>query len=239
MATFLLVHGAWHGGWCWRRVVPHLRASGHEVFTPTLTGLGERAHLLVPEVGLDTHVKDVLGVIEYEDLNEVVLVGHSYAGMVITSVAEAAPDRLAHLVYLDAWVPTDGQATFDLMPSETRDSLREAARVSGGGVSMPPIFPLEVFGITDEADARWVGSKLVSHPLKSYEDPAKLASGAARRLPRTYISCTGNPALGAVFRPYAEQARTDEGWRHRELATGHDAMVTMPRELSNLLVEVV
>jgi pimeloyl-ACP methyl ester carboxylesterase len=238
MATFLLVHGAWHGGWSWRRVVPHLRAGGHEVYTPTLTGLGERVHLLGPEVGLDTHVNDVLGVIEYEDLNEVVLVGASYAGMVITSVAEVALDRLVHLVYLDAWVPADGQAAFDLMPAEARDGLREAARGSGESIGMPPL-PLEAFGIPNEADARWVNSKLVLHPLKSYEDPVKLPSGAAKRMPRTYIACTGNPALVPVFQPFAEEARMEEGWRYRELATGHDAMVTKPRELSNLLVEAV
>ena len=115
MATFVLVHGGWQGGWSWRRVVPHLRASGHKVYTPTLTGLGERAHLLGCVDGLDTHVKDVLGVIDYEDLEEVMLVGHSYSGVVITAVAEVVAEKLSHLVYLDAWVPKDGQRMFDLM----------------------------------------------------------------------------------------------------------------------------
>src|SRR5689334_15631432 len=121
MANYLLVHGAWHGGWCWRRVVPLLRAAGHEVFTPTLTGLGERVHLLTRDVGLDTHAQDVIGVLEYEDLRDVVLVGHSYGGMVITAVAERAAERLAHLVYLDAFVPRDGQSQMDLLgPSSSR-----------------------------------------------------------------------------------------------------------------------
>jgi len=150
---FVLVHGGWQGGWSWRRVVPHLRASGHEVFTPTLSGLGERAHLLGCVARLDTHVKDVLGVIEYEDLEEVVLVGHSYAGVVISSVAEVVADKLFHLVYLDAWVPTDGQGMFDLMPPERREGYREAARVSSEGISIPPL-PIEAFGIADEEDAR-------------------------------------------------------------------------------------
>jgi pimeloyl-ACP methyl ester carboxylesterase len=239
MATFVLVHGAWHGGWCWRRVVPLLRASGHEVFTPTLTGLGERAHLLGAEVGLDTHVKDVLGVVEYEDLNEVVLVGHSYAGMIITSVAEVVPEKLSHLVYLDAWVPVvDGQGMFDIMAPERRDGYREAARVFGGVAVLPPL-PLAVLGITDEEDARWVSSKLVLHPLKTFEDPVKLPSGSARRMPRTYIACTDNPVTVTVFRPFAERARTEANWRYRELPTGHDVMITMPRELSKLLSEVV
>ena len=113
MATFVLVHGGWQGGWSWRRVIPHLRASGHEAYAPTLTGLGERAHLLGCVGGLDTHVHDVLGVIEYEDLEDVVLVGHSYAGTVVTAVGEVVAEKLSHLVYLDAWVPKDGQAMFD------------------------------------------------------------------------------------------------------------------------------
>jgi pimeloyl-ACP methyl ester carboxylesterase len=127
MATFVLVHGGWQGGWSWRRVVPHLRASGHEVYTPTLTGLGERAHLLGCVDGLDTHVKDVLGLIEYEDLEEVMLVGHSYGGVVITAVAEVVAEKLSHLVYLDASVPKDGQGMFDLMPPERAEGYREAA----------------------------------------------------------------------------------------------------------------
>ena len=238
MATFVLVHGGWQAGWSWRRVVPHLRDSGHEVFTPTLTGLGERAHLLGCVTGLDTHVKDVLGVIEYEDLEEVVLVGHSYAGVVITAVAEAVAEKLSHLVYLDAWVPTDGQGMFDIMPPQRREGYREAARVSGEGIGIPPL-PIEAFGIADEEDARWFASKLVLHPLKSFEDPVRLSSEAAKSLAHTYIACTDNPALAPVFRPFAERARTEEGWGYRELPTGHAAMITMPQELSNLLVGVV
>jgi pimeloyl-ACP methyl ester carboxylesterase len=186
---------------------------------------------------LDTHVKDVLGVIEYEDLDEVVLVGHSYAGVVITAVAELAANKLSHLVYLDAWVPTDGQGMFDIMPPERRDGYREAARVSGEGIGIPPI-PIEAFGIADEEDARWFASKLVLHPLKSFEDPVRLSSEAAKSLPHTYIACTDNPALAPVFRPFAERARTEEGWGYRELPTGHAAMITMAQELSDLLVGV-
>src|SRR5215211_1043953 len=122
MATFVLVAGAWHGGWCWRKVTPLLRAAGHEVFAPTLTGLGERSHLAHPDVGLTTHIQDIVNLLEYEDLNDVVLVGHSYSGMVITGVAEQVPGRLAHLVYLDAFVPENGQALVDLLPPEGRQS---------------------------------------------------------------------------------------------------------------------
>src|SRR5205823_8870769 len=137
-ATFVLVHGGFHGGWCWRRVTPLLRAAGHEVYTPTLTGLGERAHLARPEVSLHTHVQDVLGVLAYEDVQGVVLVGWSYAGMVITAVAEQAADRLAHLVYLDASVPEDGQAALDLLDPATRAAREERVRMEGEGWQMLP-----------------------------------------------------------------------------------------------------
>jgi pimeloyl-ACP methyl ester carboxylesterase len=238
MATFVLVHGGWQGGWSWQRVVPHLQASGQEVYAPTLTGLGERAHLLGCVGGLDTHVKDVLGVIEYEDLEDVVLVGHSYAGVVTTAVAEVVAEKLSHLVYLNAWVPRDGQGMFDVMPPERAEGYRETARVSGEGVGIPPL-PIEAFGIADEEDARWFASKLVFQPLKTFEGPVGLSSEAAGRLPHTYIACTDNPALAPVFRPFADRARTEEGWGYRELPTGHAAMITMPQELSDLLVEVV
>jgi pimeloyl-ACP methyl ester carboxylesterase len=238
MATFVLVHGGWQGGWSWRRVVPHLRAGGHAVYTPTLTGLGERAHLLGCVDGLDTHVHDVIGLIEYEDLQDVVLVGHSYGGVVTTAVAEVVAQKLSHLVYLDAWVPKDGQRMFDLMPQERAEGYREAARVSGEGIGIPPQ-PIGAFAIADEEDARWFASKLVLQPLKTFESRVELSSEAAGGLPRTYISCTVNPVLAPVFRPFAQRARTEEGWGYRELPTGHVPMVTMPKELSELLVEVV
>ena len=134
MATFVLVHGAWAGGWYWKRVRPLLTAAGHDVFTPTLTGLGERAHLATPDIGLETHIRDVLGVLTYEDLSDVVLVGHSCGGIVITGVAERAPGRLAHLVYLDAYVPADGQSFLDLLVSPERAAMfREQARTEGDG----------------------------------------------------------------------------------------------------------
>lgn len=217
-------------------MVPYLRASGHEVYTPTLTGLGERAHLLGCVDGLDTHVHDVLGVIEYEDIEEVVLVGHSYGGVVTTAVAEVVAQKLSHLVYLDAWVPKDGQAMFDLMPQERAEGYREAARVSGEGVGIPPQ-PIEAFAITDEEDARWFASKLVLQPLKTFESPVGLSSEEAGLLPRTYISCTVNPVLAPIFRPFAQRARTEEGWGYRELPTGHVPMVTMPQGVSDLLAE--
>ena len=232
MATYVLVHGAWHGGWCWKKVVPLLRTAGHEVYTPTLTGLGERAHLLSPTITLDTHILDVVNVLEYEELLDVVLVGHSYAGAVITGVADRAASRLAHLVYLDAFIPADGERLLDLMLPERRATFLEQVRTSGEGWQVPPQ-PLEVFGVTDETDLRWAGAKVGPHPLKTFEQPVRADNPVAASLPRTYIWCSGFPG----FARFAERTRTDPGWRYRELATGHDAMITAPRELAGLLLE--
>jgi pimeloyl-ACP methyl ester carboxylesterase len=236
MATFLLIHGAWFGGWIWKRVTPLLRAAGHEVLTPTLTGLGERAHLARPEVSLHTHVQDVLGVLAYEDVRGVVLVGWSYAGMVITAVAEQAADRLAHLVYLDASVPEDGQAALDLLDPATRAAREARVRTEGEGWQMLPP-PVEQFGITAEADAHWVRPKLVAQPFKTYQEPVRLTNAAARALPRTYIFCTVGPWTN-IFAQFARKAQA-EGWRYRELATGHAAPALEPQKLADLLLEVV
>ena len=233
MATFVLVHGAWHGGWCWRHVTTRLRAAGHEVFTPTLTGLGERAHLFSPDIDLETHIGDVLGVLKYEDLERVVLVGHSYGGMVITGVADRAAERLAHLVYLDSFVPADGQSAFDLLAPDRRATFEEQARDPGNGPQIPPP-PLQRFGVTADADLRWALPKLASQPLKTFTQPLRLTHAGARVVPRTYIWCAEYPS----FRPFAERVRTDPGWRYRELPTGHDAMITAPQALAGLLLEL-
>src|SRR5581483_10887922 len=161
MATYALVHGAWHGGWCWQRVTPLLRAAGHEVFTPTLTGLGERSHLANPAIDLNTHIHDIVNVLEYEHLQKVILVGHSYGGMVITGVSNEVPDRLAHLVYLDAFVPQDGQALIDVTTPQRREAILQQARANGG--LLPP-FSVAQYGVFAGADVRWVESKLVPQP---------------------------------------------------------------------------
>ena len=147
--SFVLVHGGWLGAWCWRRVRPLLQAAGYEVFAPTLTGLGERAHLLSPDIGLMTHVQDVVGLIEAEELQDIVLVGQSYAGMVITGVADRVPERLSHVVYLDAFVPRDGQSLADLVGPEMMANLEQAARAQGSGWRVPPL-PPQACGVTDE-----------------------------------------------------------------------------------------
>lgn len=239
MATFVLVQGAWVGGWYWKRMAPLLLAAGHEVFAPTLTGLGERAHLASPDVGLETHIQDVLGVLTYEDLSNVILVGHSYGGMVITGVAERAPDRLAHLVYFDAFVPTDGQALFDLISPDLAAMFREEAKSQGDGWRIPaPPVESPIFGLPDPADQTWAGPRLAAQPLRTFEEPVQVADPAAAALPRTYIYCASKMPPDP-FAPFAAQLKAAMGWRFRELATGHCAQITMPRELAGLLLEVV
>ena len=234
MATFVLVHGAWHGGWCWQRVASRLCTAGHEVYAPTLTGLGERVHLLSPTVDLETHIRDVINVLDYEDLQRVVLVGHSYGGMVIAGVADRATDRLAHVVYLDTIVPRDGASGFTVLPAERVAALQEQVRLAGEGWLIPSP-PVERFGVTAVEDVQWAAPKLVPQPLATFTQPLRLTDRAAA-LPKTYILCTANPNS---FRPFAEPVRGAPGWRYRELHTGHDAMITAPRELADLLLEIV
>jgi pimeloyl-ACP methyl ester carboxylesterase len=237
VATFVLVHGGFHGGWCWKKVAPLLRAAGHAVYTPTLTGLGERAHLLGPGITLETHAQDVLGVLTHEELSGVILVGHSMAGTVITVVAEGAPERLAHLVYLDASVPRDGESDLDCHPEATR--ARWAAGPRLGDYAVVPRPSEQPFGVTDAADARWVNAHLLPHPLRAFTDPVRLRHPEAFAARRTFIACTGPDGRSPdeFTRAMAERVRAEAGWRYREMATGHDAMVTAPRELADLLLE--
>ena len=204
------------------------------MFTPTLTGLGERAHLLSPAVDLRTHIQDVVAVLTYEDLEQVVLVGHSYGGMVISGVAEQAVERLTHLVYLDAYVPTDGSSVFSLQPAERAAGFEERARTEGDGWRIPPL-PLERFGATADEDVRWAAPRLGPQPLQTFTQPIRLSDAAATTVARTYIWCT---EYQGPFRPFAEQAQREPGWRYRELTTGHDAMITAPYALVDVLLEV-
>jgi pimeloyl-ACP methyl ester carboxylesterase len=237
MATFVLVHGAMHGGWCWQRVVPLLHAAGYEVFTPTLTGLGERVHLAHPGIDLDTHIHDVLGVLEYEDLHDVVLVGHSYATMVITGVADRAPDRIGHLVYLDGVMAGNGQAVLDFFPAERRAVWRAQVEAESEGWLLPPPADLRHWGIVTEEDVTWVQPKLVPQPFRTLTQPLTLANPTRFGGPKTFIACVKAPS--ADWREaMIERVRTARGWHFRELATGHDAMITAPRELADLLLEL-
>ena len=233
MATFVLVHGSWHGGWCWREVVPLLRAAGHAVYTPTLTGLGARAHLLADSVNLTTHIQDIVSLLFYEDLTAVVLVGHSYAGAVISGVAARTPERLASLIYVDAYLPREGQSLFDVLSPEEQQA-GQAALATGTGLR-PPV-PPAVLGITDPTMAAWVAARLTPHPFRTYAEPLPAGSPASAALPRAFIHCTAGPTTPR-FAPFAQQARAT-GWTVRELATGHNAMLTAPQPLVELLLEL-
>jgi pimeloyl-ACP methyl ester carboxylesterase len=228
MTTYVLVHGAWHGGWCWSRVRRELEAAGGEVYTPTLTGLGERAHLASREIGLETHVADVLAVLETEDLSGVVLAGHSYAGMVVTAVADRAAARISRLVYLDAVVPRDGQCLYDTASPQVKAYFEEQAKTGGEGWLVPPA-GAKFLGLQREEDLRWVMPRLRPHPVRTFREAVRLASDPPP-VPRRYINCVGDKPSG---QPRSLQA---EGIAdYHELRTGHDAMVTAAGEVAALL----
>lgn len=234
MTDFVLVHGAWHGAWCWRRVLPLLQAAGHRAFAVTLSGVGERAHQLSSAVTLQTHIADVLGVIEAEELRDAVLVGHSYGGIVITGVADrlaGRPERhLARLVYLDAVVLRPGEA----WSAGTSPDLREARRaaIAQHGV-LPPPDPA-IFGLAG-ADRDWVARRQTPQPGAVYDEPLHFDAARVASLPRTFIDCT-SPAL-ATIAVSRQRARSEPGWHVVELATGHDAMVSAPEALARILLD--
>ncbi len=238
MATFVLVHGAWLGGWCWRDVTPRLRSAGHEVYTPTLTGLGEREHLARPDVDLGTHVTDVVNVLEYEDLTDVLLVGHSYGGLVVTGVVERVPERLARVVYLDAMTPMGDRPTsaFDLGPPAYREMVEAEADEHGDGWRWPlPETPDGWVGISD-SDDRWLRSKAVPQPVATFSEPVSVRHRAATELPSTYVLCTENGMDESVL-DVVRGMVAERGWDLRELETGHWPMVSAPAEVVDLLLE--
>ncbi|MCR3721967.1 MULTISPECIES: alpha/beta fold hydrolase [Prauserella salsuginis group] len=232
MSTFVLIHGAWHGGWAWQRLVPELRAAGHEVHTPTLTGLSGRAHTLTPQVGLSTHVQDVVGLLEGYDVRDAVLVGHSYAGQVVTGVADRVPERLSLRVHLDAFVGDHGEAAVDLLPAGVAEHWREAAAGPGFGWLVPPR-SLTKLGVTDQADLDWLIPRLTPHPWLTYTEPLQL-TGRSDQVAAAFIECVD---WMRVFQGQAERA-TNRDWPIHRIATGHEAMVTAPNELAALLLDV-
>jgi pimeloyl-ACP methyl ester carboxylesterase len=222
--SFVLIHGACHGGWCWTRVARRLRAAGHEVFTPTLTGFGERVHLLTHDVGPATLVQDVVAVLCNEELDDVVLVGHSFGALVALGVADRVPERLRRLVLIDGVVVEPGQPGFAGLPADAVAARIAAAQVSSGGLSYPPP-PAAVFGLRDPEDIAWVSRRLTPHPLRTYTEPFALRSPLGNGLTVRYVCCT-EPAYPAITSAHAIVRR--EGWEWRELAAGHDAMISAP-----------
>jgi pimeloyl-ACP methyl ester carboxylesterase len=237
MATFVLVHGGGHGGWCWQRLTPLLRDAGHDVYAPTLTGLGERAHLLTADVDLDTHIADVTALLHFEDLTGVILVGHSYGGMVIAGVADRALGRIGHLVYLDAARPHDGQALTDSAAEMMANLYRDHRVVDGVDlVLFPGTDPLGYFGVTDAETQAWMYPRLTPHPWKSFSQPIRLVNQEAiDRIPRTNINCTGTMRLREQQNRMQEALSADQVW---EIDTGHDLMITEPEAVAEMLLKV-
>ncbi len=242
MATFVLVHGGGHGGWCYQPVAAILREHGHTVYTPTLTGLADREHLLSPEVNLDTHITDVVNLLRFEDLKDVILVGHSYGGMVVTGTADRAPERIANLVYLDAAYPLDGQSLTDVAP-DMMAAARESMQVVDGVelVLFPGKFPMEegdYYGVTDPEQIEWMRPKLTPHPWACFTQKLTFQNEAAlRALPVSWVvTAVQRETLEDEHRT-ALQALT-EG-RFYDIDTGHDLMISAPQETAAVLQAIV
>jgi pimeloyl-ACP methyl ester carboxylesterase len=227
----VLVHGGWHGGWCWQRVARYLRAAGHQVFTPTLTGLGERAHLGAGRVDLAMHIEDIARMLEAEELSDVILVGHSYAGMVITGVADRLRSKLAGLVYLDAFVPDDGKCVMDYFAPDRRAILARMGEASGALAPLPP----KVLGVSDPDQVAWLGRRLTPQSYATFTQKLVLSNGGAGSLPRSFVYCS-NPPSGS-FDQFAQRLRDDPDWRFYVLETGHDCMITDPDGVARILLE--
>ncbi|MES2244316.1 MAG: alpha/beta hydrolase family protein [Pseudomonadota bacterium] len=240
MANFVLVHGAWHGGWCWQRVTLALQQQGHRVHAVTLTGLGERAHLLAPGITLDTHIDDVVSAIEVEELHDVILAVHSYAGMIGTAVADRLGKHLKHLVYVDAVVPKPGESWSSTQSAATQQQRLSAAQASTR-FSFPPPDP-EVFGLHD-ADHAWVKRRQTPHPGNTYQAPLDFDIKRVAAIPRTFVNCT-QPAL-ATIEPSRLRVKDAKFWdgawlpnsKIVELKTGHDPMISEPAALTKILID--
>ena len=241
MANFVLVHGAWHGGWCYRDTAQALRAAGHTVFTPTHTGVGERAHQRAENITLETHIRDVCGCIEAEELSDVVLCGHSYGGMVITGVADRLPERVKALVYLDAFVPQHGQSLNSLLPTALGPEASgvflgafRGAALEGNSGLMNPI-PAEMFNVAPDKRA-WVDRRCVPQALATFETPILLRGAGASVQQRVYILADGwDPS---PFRYFAARCEGQPGWRVLKMPCGHDVMVDMPKQLATELMRL-
>ncbi len=233
--TYVLVHGAWHGGWCWQAVAQQLTDAHYRVYAPTLTGLGERKHLIEPSVDIDTHIQDIVNLIEMEDLHNVYLVGHSYAGAVIAGVADRIPSRLHKLIFLDAMIIEDGQSPISLQPKAVQEiQLKNIQRKE----NFTP-FDVALFGVTAPGMVSWVKERLSAQPFGTFAQRLHLKNKYGNGLPLVYIACT-DPQL-PIMKEMSEKVRADHtlNWHYREITTGHDAMLTAPTKLADMLVTLV
>lgn len=231
--TFVLVHGAWHGGWCWRRVADRLRGYGHTVYTPTLTGLGERSHLLSAGVDLSTHVADVVNLMKWERLDDVVLCGHSYGGFVISGVAERMAPAIRSIVFLDAFVPKDGERVVDLTGPAVQEGVRAA--LQRGEIGVAPR-SAAAFGV-NTADRDWVDGLCGPQPIATFTGTIALTGARDRIARKSYIRARGydNPRFDQTL----AAVKSDPSWRAYEVPCGHDVMVDMPERLAEILLEAV
>jgi pimeloyl-ACP methyl ester carboxylesterase len=235
MRTYVLVHGGGHGGWCYQRVARLMRAKGHEVYTPTLTGLGEREHLLSPAVDLNMHITDVVKVLEFEDLRDVILVGHSYGGMVITGVADQVSDRIGNLVYLDAAYPQNGESLVDHAGEMMRAAHAGASVVNGVELALfPGDDPMHFYGVKDPDQIAWMKPKLTPHPWKSFSQKLVLNNEAAvRGIPQSFLVCSFH--MDERSRAALQALSNGRFW---EFDTGHDLMITEPQAVADALLQL-
>ena len=230
--TFVLVHGAWHGGWCWRRVADMLEAKGHKVFVPTLTGLGDKSHLLDAKTNLTTHITDVVNLIKWEDLKDIVLVGHSYAGYVISGVAEQVGANISSIVFLDAFLPDNGDSLAAGASQPVKDAL--AAAKGKGEIVLKPV-PASVFRV-NEKDRAWVDAKCTPQPIATMEEGVKVTGARDKIAKKAYIRAKGYPSV--PFDAVQAKLKPNTAWKSYEMTAGHDAMVDQPKELTDILIEV-
>jgi pimeloyl-ACP methyl ester carboxylesterase len=229
--TFILVHGAWSGGWCYHKVADRLRAKGHRVFTPTLTGQGERSHLAAGAINLSLHIADILSVFHYEDLHDVVLAGHSYGGMVITGVGDRIAEKIRALVYLDAFLPEDGQSLFDInIAANNQKFLTSAGAI--GGLAVPP--PPAAFFNVNAQDAARVDALATPFPIGCFVEKIKLIGVRNAIAKRIYVHSTVLPRE-SPFKPFYDRVKSDPAWQPHTLPCGHDAMLDMPDETARIL----
>ena len=231
MATFVLVHGAWHGSWCWARARRALLDRGHDVFTPTLTGIGERSHLLSRDIDLQVHVDDIANLVRWEELDQVILCGHSYGGAVISGVADLLPDRIAALVYLDAFLLEEGESLHDLLPAEHRELQLSLAEQFGDGWRVPPI-PAEIFNV-NARDRDWVDRQCTPQPLATFQQKLRLSRGPSAIARNHYIFASGWE--GTPFAASYGRAKA-RGWTTAEISCGHDVMLDEPEALVSELL---
>ena len=231
--TYILVHGAWHGSWCWKRVRTALQSAGHNVFTPTLTGLGERSHLNSAAVDLSTHIADVANLIQWVELSDVILCGHSYAGCVITGVADQIPDRISALVFLDAFALENRESLMDIVPPEVAQAIREQARATGEGWKVNPI-PAHVLGVRDPRDVAWVDAQCTPQAMATFEERIKLTGNLDRVQDIAYVF----PAESHPNLLVSHERAKAKGWKIRTIgSSGHEIMIDYPQELAEVLLE--